>query len=91
MHNLNLLQVGQRIEYLNGKGPDIRHVKRCEVVRLQQLVQTHGEQLSDDADVFLEHDEVLDAQDVLLVFDVLLLCFHQDVYFVEGQLHVLLF
>jgi hypothetical protein len=41
--------------------------------------------------VFLEHDKVLDAQDVLLVFDVFLLCFHQDVYFVEGQLHVLLF
>ncbi len=91
MDNLNLLQVGQCIEYLNGKGPDIRHVKRCEVVRLQQLVQTHGEQFSDDADVFLEHDEVLDAQDVLLVFDVFLLCLHQDVDFVEGQLHVLLF
>jgi len=40
--------------------------------------------------VFLEHDEVLDSQDVLLVLDVFLLGLHEDVYLVQGQLHVLL-
>lgn len=39
--------------------------------------------------MFSEDDEVLDAEEVFAVFDVLLLDLHEDVDLVESQLHVL--
>ena len=91
MHHLNLFQISQRVKYLDRKGPYIRHIQRRKAIGLQQLIQAHGEQLSDYTDVFFEHDEVLDAENVFLVLDIFLLGLHEDVDLVEGQLHVLLF
>ncbi len=61
MHHLNLFQIRQRIQYLDCKGSYIHHIQRCKAIGLQQLIQAHGQQLSDYTDVFFEHDEVLDA------------------------------
>lgn len=65
------------------------HFDGAEVVGLNQIVEADAEQFGHNADVFPEHDEVLDAHDVLLVVDVFLFGPHQDVDLVQCQLHVL--
>jgi hypothetical protein len=45
---------------LYGEGSDVCHFQWGEVVLFQQFIQTDREQFSDDADVFLEDDEVFD-------------------------------
>ena len=72
-----------------GEGSDIVEIEGLEVVGLDELVEVGGEEFGDDADVFAEDDEVLNAQEVLPVLYILLLYLHQDVYLVQRQLHVL--
>jgi hypothetical protein len=84
-----LLEESEGGEQLDGESPDVVHIQGSEVVGLQQLVEVGGEYFSDDADVLPEDNEVLDPEQVLAILDVLLLDLHEDIDFVERQLHVL--
>lgn len=52
------------------------------------MVQVGSQQLSDDADVPAENNEVFNSQYILSVLDVLLFDAHQDVDLIESEVHL---
>lgn len=79
------------IQDLNSESPNMRHLNWLEMIELHQVKQADTKQFRHDANMFSKHDEVLNSYNVFLVIDIFLLCPHQDVYLIQGELHMLLF
>ena len=84
MDDLDFFKVCKGVEYLYGESSNVSHFERGKVIGLQQFIQAYTEQFSNDADVFFEHDEILNPQNVFFVLDVFLLRLHQYINLVQG-------